>query len=163
VTGDPKYHEQPSVEIPLGHYYQVKVVNRDHCEIGVQLAIDGVDQFHFSEDRKDDGSPRFSAWIVDAKKDVLIRGWHKNAKPGEVFSFLTTRIGGGAVRKLPQVPQGKIGTITVGIALTADINMKGAKGDAMETALGPPVVVKQDVVARKIDKPHEFLSIRYSH
>ena len=67
------------VPIDKGELYEVRVVNNADHEIAVSLSIDGIDQFTFSEDRKADGTPRFSHWIVGPRKDVIIYGWHRTA------------------------------------------------------------------------------------
>ncbi len=160
----------PFVGIDRGEVYEVRVVNDSDHEIAVSLAIDGIDQFTFSEDRKPDGTPKFSHWIVGAAKDrkpgeVLIVGWHKTADPSRkdnVLSFLVTEYGKGALGKFPTRAQGKIGTITVGISRSY-VPGPNAPKSASETGFGPPREVKQEVVTRKIDDPHEFITIRYNH
>ena len=101
---------------------------------------------------------------------MLIRGWHKTARPltdedkrqgkGNVLKFLVTNYGEGAASKFPTRAQGKVGTITVGIALSFPPG-SGHKG-ASETGFGPPEEVKQTVVKRDIAAPHEFVTVRYN-
>ncbi|HKI30777.1 MAG TPA: hypothetical protein VKA46_02715 [Gemmataceae bacterium] len=149
------------VPIDKGELYEVRVVNNSDHEIAVSLSIDGIDQFTFSEDRKEEGTPRFSHWIVAPRKDVIIYGWHKTAskkRKDNVLSFLVTEYGKGAASKFPTQSQGKVGTITVGIARS---HPPGTKGGS-ETGFGPPVEVKQEVVRRDIDAPHEFITVRYA-
>ena len=69
-----------------------------------------------------------------------------------------TEYGQGAASKFPTQSQGKVGTITVGIARS---HPPGTKGGS-ETGFGPPVEVKQEPVKRDIDAPHEFISVRYT-
>ena len=159
----------PFVGIERGEVYEVRVVNDSNQEIAVSLAIDGIDQFTFSEDRKPDGTPKFSHWIVGPAKDkkpgeVLIVGWHKTADPSRkdnVLSFLVTEYGKGTSVKFPTRAQGKIGTITVGISRSY-VPGPNAPRSASETGFGPPREVKQEVVKRQIDDPHEFITVRYT-
>jgi hypothetical protein len=164
----------PFVQIEKGELYEVRVLNSSDHEIAVSLALDGIDQFTFSDDRTN-GRPNYSHWIVppckeDKPGEVLIRGWHKTAKPltqenkrqgkGNVLKFLVTNYGEGAVSKFPKQSQGKVGTITVGIALSFPAG-SGNKG-ASETGFGPPEEVKQSVVKRDICASHEFITVRYN-
>jgi hypothetical protein len=179
----------PFVPIDKGEVYEVRVVNRSRQEIAVSLAVDGIDVFAFSDDRvpvtdkdgrevKDSSGKvvtrQLSHFIVDPVKEgrpgeVLIPGWHKTAKgrePGKegvpqknFLSFLVTEYGKGAVSRFPTPSRGKVGTIVVGIALAYP---PGDKGVGVETGFGPPVEVIQEVVERRIDSPHEFVTVRYS-
>jgi hypothetical protein len=164
----------PFVPIEKGELYEVRVVNSSNHEIAVSLALDGIDQFSFTDDRTN-GKPNYSHWIVapckgDKPAELLIRGWHKTAKPlteddkrqgkGNVLKFLVTKHGEGAASKFPTQSQGKVGTITVGIALSFPPG-SGNKG-ASETGFGPPEEVKHEVVKRDISAPHEFVTVRYS-
>ncbi|MBY0458518.1 MAG: hypothetical protein K2V38_14355 [Gemmataceae bacterium] len=173
----------PFVPIDKGEVYEVRVINNSNHEIAVSLAIDGIDQFTFSEDRTDlldasgkqvlgaDGKciqrPKFGHWIVEPCKgdkpgEVLITGWHKTADPkrkDNVMSFLVTEYGKGAASKFPTQAQGKVGLITVGIARSFP---KGTSRSGGETGFGPDRELKQEVVQRTIDPPHEFVTIRYN-
>ncbi len=159
----------PFVGIDQGELYEVRVLNYSQAEIAVALCIDGIDQFTFSEDRKDDkkdGPPRFTHWIVapakgDKPGEVIIKGWHKTANPkrqDNVLSFLVTEYGKGAASQFPTKSQGKVGMIAVAVAAS---HPPGSKGGS-ETGFGPPREVKQEVVKRDIDAPHEFVTIRYA-
>jgi hypothetical protein len=165
----------PFVPIDKGELFEARVLNHSDHEIAVSLALDGIDQFSFTDDRKEDGRPKFSHWIVgacqgDKPGEVLIRGWHKTAKPltdedkrqgkGNVLKFLVTNYGEGAASKFPTQSQGKVGTITVGVALSFPSG-SGNKS-ASEIGFGPPEEVKQEVVKRDIGAPHEFITVRYS-
>lgn len=164
---------EPYVPIEKDEIYQVRALNYSDHEVAVSLAIDGLDQFTFSDDRRADGRPKFTHFIVgpckgDKPGEVLIRGWHKTAKPltdedkrqgkGNELSFLVTEYGKGAASKFPTQSQGKVGTITVGFALS---HPSGTKGGT-ETGFGPPVEVKQEPVKRDIDAPSAFVTVRYN-
>ncbi len=171
----------PFVGIEGGEVYEVRVVNNSDHEIAVSLAIDGIDQFTFSRDRVMkvgekqevqfvpddkplDGRPPYSHYIVRPAGEVLIVGWHKTAdrsRKDNVLSFLVTEYGKGAASKFPTRAQGKIGTITVGISRSYVPGLNVPRS-ASETGFGPPRKVKQEVVTRKIDDPHEFITIRYN-
>jgi hypothetical protein len=155
---NPQFPGVPFVEIAKGHYYQVRVVNRDRkSRLGVFLHLDGIDQFAFSEDRNPDGSPKYKLWVVDPGKDIVIRGYHKNVYPGEVYGFLTTEHGHGAASKFPKLSQGNIGTICVG--LTRE-RARGEKG-ILETLPGDVIPEKQKVTEFRLGDIDEFVTIRY--
>ena len=172
-------------DVHVGEVYEVRVVNFSSHEIAVSLAIDGIDHFTFSEDRTavldDRGKPvagpdskpvqrpKFSHWIVGPAKagkpgEVLILGWHKTADPkrkDNVMSFLVTEYGKGAASKFPTQAQGKVGLITVGISRSfkdGELRPRSAN----ETGFGPDRELKQEVVKRFIDAPHEFVTVRYN-
>ena len=147
------------VGIDIGELYEVRVLNFDECEIGVTLAIDGLDQFHFSEVREGD-RPKYSRWVVAAAKDgtpgeFVIRGWHKDQNT--LRAFAVTGFGEGAASKFPDLTSRKVGTITV----SASRVVQGGKGGS-ETGFGPDIVQPQKEVKRSFDSPHEFISIRYN-
>lgn len=157
------------VTIKQGELYEVRILNGSVQEIGITLTIDGLDVFTFSEDRKDgkkDGPPRFTHWIVPPAQDgkpgeLLLPGWHKTADPkrkDNVFSFLVTEYGQGAVSKFPTRSQGKVGVITVSFAWSYP---KGTARSVGETGFGPARELKQKAVERVFDPPHDFVSVRY--
>ncbi len=154
---DKQFPGLPFVEIPKGHYYQVRVKNNDACRLGIFLHLDGIDQFAFSED-KTDGRPKFKMWVVDAGKEITIEGYHKNLDPGEVFGFLTTEHGKGAASKFPTQSQGKVGTICLGLAREKQPGEKGSQ----ETVPGDVIPFKQKVVEFKLGDINEFVTVRYS-
>lgn len=158
TLNDSQFPGVPFVEIPKGHYYQVRVVNRDKARLGVFLHLDGIDQFAFSEDRNPDGSPKFKIWVVDPGQDLVIRGYHKNVHPGEVFGFLTTEHGKGAASKFPTLSQGKIGTICVGFAREKQPGEKGL----LETVPGDVIPLKQKVTEFRLGEVNEIVTVRYS-
>ena len=155
---DNQFPGLPFVEIPKGHYYQVRVKNNDACRLGIFLHLDGIDQFTFSEDRGPDGKPKFRFWVVDAGKSITIEGYHKNLNPGEVFGFLTTEHGKGAASKFPTQIKAKVGTICVGLTREKQPGEKGGQ----ETVPGDVIPVKQKVVAFKLGEINEFVTVRYS-
>jgi len=172
---------EPFVEIEKDELYEVRALNYSDHEVAVSLVIDGIDQFTFSDDRGEDGRPKYKHYIVDAAKNgnpgqVLINGWHKTAKKltdadrrqgkGNELSFLVTEYGKGAASKFPTQSQGKVGTITVGFAKSYLRRTYGTVGSAApgstETGFGPAVESKQTPVVRTTDDPSAFVTVRYS-
>src|SRR5262249_37026990 len=136
------------------------VRNNSEQEVGVSLAVDGIDVFTFSEDRNDKGEPRFTHFILAPKSETTVVGWHRTIDPkrkGNYLSFLVTDYGQGAAAKFPAQRQGKAGTITVWFANSSPSGRSGS-----ETGFGPPREVKQTAVKRSFDPPHDFVTIRYN-
>ncbi|QVL34011.1 hypothetical protein KIH39_08925 [Telmatocola sphagniphila] len=149
------------VDIAKSEFYQVRVINRSNKEVAVAMAIDGVDEFTFSDVKKPDGRPKYSHWIIEPKgqpnAEVTIKGWHKDLNT--LLSFVVTDLGKGAASRFPTKTFGKVGTISLAFSTTFDA--QSSRG-GVETGFGPPIEVKQKEVHRKIDTaPHEFLTIRY--
>jgi hypothetical protein len=151
---------QAFVDIKVGELYEVRVRNNSDQEVGLALAVDGIDSFTFSEDRNDKGDPRFTHHILAPKSETTIVGWHRTVDPkrkDNFLSFLVTEYGQGAASKFPAKSQGKVGTITVSIANSFPPGRSGS-----ETGFGPPREVKQTAVKRSFDPPHDFVTIRYN-
>lgn len=157
----------PFVPVGIGEVYEIIVRNASNEELAIALAIDGIDQFTFSDDRSQaTGIPLFSHWIVRPGSTLPIIGWHKTASGRTVDNvrrFLVTTYGDGASQFVPHPDKSKVGVIHVAISRSHPQSDRGkARGDA-ETGFGPPAEVRQQVVRRTIDPPHEFIAIRYSH
>jgi hypothetical protein len=153
---------QAFVPIAQNEVYEVRAVNRSPHEVAVALAVDGIDQFTFSDDKKPKtGLPKFSYFIVGPGKEVIIPGWHKTADPNRkdnFLSFLVTEHGKGAASMFPTKAQGKVGLIAVSFAHSFP---RGTARSAGETGFGPPVAAKQEPTERVVDPAHDFVTIRY--
>lgn len=152
------------VAVERDEVYEVKVANNSDHEVAVGLTIDGIDQFHFTEERNDKGAPRFTHWIMPAKTELPIVGWHKTADPtrtDNVLSFLVTGYGEGAVSKAGAA-RGKVGVLHVSFAQCRPLAPGGRSKSGNETGFGAPREVKQKVVSYEIDPPHEFVAVRYT-
>ena len=153
----------PMVPVTIGETYGVRIHNTSNEEIAVALKIDGLDQFTFSTDRHTKtGRPRFSNWIVRANSSFTIKGWHLTSEKGEknIAPFLVTKYGEGA-SQFAAVDREKNGVLTVAISRSHDMSSGSSRSNS-ETGFGPPIRQDQKVLKRKIDPPHEFLSIRYA-
>lgn len=149
------------VDLRPGELYEVRLHNRSKDEVAVTLSVDGLDVFTFSDDRNDEGQPRFTHFILAANASLTLVGWHKTVDPerkDNFLSFLVTEYGQGAVSQFSPQARGKVGVIAVSFAHCFP---PGARAGG-ETGFGPPREVKQEVIRRKIDPPHDFVSIRYN-
>ena len=121
VGGNPRAAENKDglafVSIRRGEEYAVRLINESPHETAVQLRIDGLSMFAFSETRhKDDtqkGEPLYTAIILPPKKDgkpgeAVIRGWHVNNKATD--KFVVTEYAKSAAASLNHTAN--LGTIT---------------------------------------------------
>ena len=162
------------VNIDKSEIYELRLHNNDpQFDAAASVTIDGVDVFHFAEDRKPDGSPKFSHWIIPAKQATPVIGWFVTATPGaakNVMRFQVVSIGEGAASKV-NAPAGKRGVITVTFAAAAtkdhpkDLPADEGPGRSAggETGFGPGEKVGIKVVERSIGAVREVISIRYNH
>ncbi len=159
------------VEINREELYEVKVANRSGRETAVAVSIDGIDMFHFSNDKNDRGEPQFSHFILPPKgtpgAELPIVGWHKSVSGKDNFlSFLVTEYGKGAAsqeeKKTGLSAEGKVGVIHVQFAHCKPLPEGAKSAPGNETGFGPPREVKQKPVQYEIDPPHDFVTIRYT-
>ncbi|MCA9052381.1 MAG: hypothetical protein KDA75_01025 [Planctomycetaceae bacterium] len=156
----------PYVEIKSGQVYAVKIYNNSPHDSAVRLLIDGLSVFSFSDVRDaQTGKPKYSVYIVDAKSEATLKGWHKTND--HVESFLVTGYDNSAAAKLGHTEN--LGTITVTFSAAwpkgsppppDEFTSKSAGGNA--TGFGPPVEHKVEEVQRDIGRVRASLSIRYT-
>jgi hypothetical protein len=101
-----------SDRIKRGETYAVRLINDTEQEMAVQLSIDGLSVFQFSELRHKEGpkmgQPLYSSVIVGPHKNVLIRGWHRTNERSD--ELLVTEYAKTAAASVLQ--PANIGTIT---------------------------------------------------
>lgn len=135
---------QPFVPLFKGEVVQVRVLNYSSREIGVSMKLDGVDQFALSRIRKPmidhNGNvlrdmmtgntltePRYRAFLVDPSKngvpgETILTGWHINDTISEEFEQVA--LGNGVRSLFPELVNGPVGVITVGISDTHPKNFE---------------------------------------
>ncbi len=159
------------VDVKRGEVYEVRIYNRSPDEVAVRLFVDGLDMFHFSDDRdgRDPAQPKFAYLIVPPAKDgnpgvETIAGWHKSIKGTENFrAFLVTEYGKGAASKEGIPASGPVGVIQVQFSRCYPGLAGGRRRSAgNETGFGPPREVGQTEVAREVEPPIDLVSVRYS-
>ena len=164
------------VSIRRGELYSVRLINDSSLEAAVQLRIDGLSMFAFSDlkqtaklpDGKQNprlGEPLYSTVIVPAKSSAVIPGWHRTNDKTD--SFKVTAYADSAAATLNHTAN--IGTITAtfqaawpeGQLAPADEpgKRKGGAGDA--TGFGPPIDVKYQEVRRNLGVIRDTIGVRY--
>ena len=154
VTADDK--GRPFVPINKLDVYGVRLINNSAHEAAVDLQIDGINCFEFSEEKS-------QYWIIDAGKHVDIIGWHKNNKKSlefKVVDFPET-----AAAKLNIKPSATIGLITACFsaswATDAGRPADEPKVDGRGTGFGSEIEVKTEQVKRTIGQVRDTISVRY--
>lgn len=170
---------RPLVGINRGETYAVKLYNRNPHEVAVQLLIDGISMFAFSDSEfwLATGEPRYSVVILPAARGsepgtVILQGWHRNNQPGGQDQFVVTEYSKSAAGKLMKVQD--LGTITAtfqacwdqdqsippAIADTEPGRRRGGLGDA--TGFGAPIGEGFREVQRAFGVIRESISVRYT-
>jgi len=159
------------VKIDRGERYAVRLINDSDLEMAVNLSIDGLNVFTFSELRYQDGEkkgqPLYSVWIVPAKSSVVIYGWHRNNEDSDDFQVMEYAKTAAATIG----HKANIGTITASFAAAWPEGEKPPqdepgrrKGTTLGdgTGFGPSRKVKVTGVKRTIGAIRSSVSVRYS-
>jgi len=159
------------VEIQRGESYAVRLINDSDVEAAVQLRIDGLSMFAFSEIRFQEGprrgQPRYTVVFVPAHKSFVVPGWHVNNDKSD--QFLVTQYAESAAARLQQTAD--IGTLSAvfqaaweqGSTPPADEpgkNRGPGSGDA--TGFGQRVDQKYKEVKRELGVIRDSISVRYT-
>ena len=154
---------QAFVEIARDELYEIRLYNRSKLPVAASITVDGLDIFHFSQDRMANGRPRFSHLIISPGTTDTVVGWHHSLEGTKNFiSFLVTAYGEGAASKEAGSARGKVGVIHVQFSNCKPLGEGERSAAGNETGFGPPREVKQKPVRFEIKPPHDFVSIRYS-
>ena len=159
------------VKVDQGEVYEIRLYNASPDEVAARIFIDGLDVFHFSDNRdpKDPSRPRYSHFIVPGAKggkEVVeaIPGWHKALTGQDNFlSFLVTAYGQGAASKEGVSASGPVGVIQVQFSKTKHLPPDALpRSAANETGFGPPRHLEQAELRREVEPAIDFVSIRYT-
>lgn len=155
---------RPFVELHGDDIYAVRLINNSKHSAAVDLRVDGVSSFAFS----DTGS---EFWIVDPGKHVDIKGWHRSNDNTTEFKVVDD-FADSAGAKLNLKPSAATGLITAAFRAAW---AKSAKPPADEiqladlggreraaTGFGKDVVVRTKQVSLVIGEPRDIISVRYS-
>lgn len=174
----------PFVSIQRSEEYAVRLINESPHEAAVQLHIDGLSMFQFSEMRqpekvKDDkgnlipnprkGDPLYSAVILPPMKDgkpgeAIIRGWHVSNK--DTDKFVVTEYAKSAAGTLNHTAN--VGTITATFQAAWETTppldepgkRRGGMGDA--TGRGDRIGQEYKEVLRHFGVIRDSVSVRYT-
>jgi hypothetical protein len=150
------------IPINRDEVYEPRIHNNSDADVAIFASIDGVDVFHFSSERNEDGRSKYTSFIIPKNSSGPIPGWfQKLATPNNYLSFLVTGYGQGAITKAGLKSRGKVGIIHVQFSSCYKLGPGQHARSGNETGFGPPKSVQQKAVRYEIEAPHEFVSIRY--
>ena len=89
-----------------GDTFAVRLVNNSTTDVGVELTIDGLNSFRFSENVQ---FKRAGRWIIRAGTGGKINGWHKQGQT--FYEFVVVPVPESALAELGE-PTSSVGTIT---------------------------------------------------
>ncbi len=77
------------VDLRQREEYSILIHNHSNHEVAVELKIDGLNSFHFSEPSfRADGSPRYTYWIAHARScKTEVVGWYKTNRRSSRFEI----------------------------------------------------------------------------
>jgi hypothetical protein len=102
------------VRIRRGEVFAVRLINNSSAEVAVELHLDGINMFAFSEVRDEDDRPKYSRLILAPRGSYLVKGWYRTNNWSEEFQV--TRYSRSAVAELGQ-STAKVGTISASFAV----------------------------------------------
>ncbi len=159
------------VSIVRGETYAVRLYNDSDLEMAVQLKIDGLSMYAFSELRQIEGprngEPRYTAVIVAPHKSVTIPGWHVTNEKTD--KFLVTEYAKSAAGGLNHTAN--LGTITASFQASWPEGEPAPKdepgrargtGSGDATGFGPRIDQKYQEVKRNMGVIREVISVRYT-
>jgi hypothetical protein len=157
------------VPIRRGEAYAVRLINDSEYDAAVQLRIDGLSVFTFSELRHTDGpqkgEPGYTVMLVPAKKSAIIPGWHiTNEKTDR---FLVTAYAKSASANLK--PTAAVGTISATFQAAwektpppDEPGKKKSPGSGDATGRGPRIDKKYEEVTRQLGVIRDEIAVRYT-
>lgn len=161
---EPDSKGRPFVGLENDDVYGVRLINNSALKAAVDLRIDGVNTFAFSETKSE-------FWIIDPHSHVDIIGWHKNNEKSTEFKVVED-FEDSAAAKLHLKPSASIGLITAAFRAAWE---KGAKPPADEqmladlggrersaTGFGKDVGFRTQQVSLVIGQARDIISVRYN-
>ncbi len=89
VEGQPRvpgaFAKGPKVTLQKKDVFTIRLHNNTDYDAAATVTLDGVDSFHFCEDRKPDGSPKLRFRLIPAHSVRDVVGWFINQKTAREF------------------------------------------------------------------------------
>jgi len=152
ATQDSKQHSY--VGIAENEVYAVRLINDSDHDAAVNLSIDGINSFQFSKTKS-------TYWIVPAKSNLLIKGWHKNSSMSNGFKGTGYTEPAAALLKLKPSPS--IGQISAAFsaAWSDDTGRPRDESQSRCDGFGVESMIGSDPVERKIGHVRDSIIVRY--
>lgn len=171
VNGEPcQLRQEHGTAVALlnkGDEYAVRLINDTGSDAAVELLIDGLNMFHFSELRKagPGNAPRYSHLLIAGGGEVVIPGWHsdnKNSNKFEITGFPESALQqvldrGGLVPEKEKLQ----GNITARFCEAWHPDKKPIAYDPVFTGIGVRVEQNYREVKRHFGPVADVLIIRY--
>jgi hypothetical protein len=156
-------NDNPFVELATDAKYAVRLINRSNVSAAVDLRVDGVSSFRFS-----DTGAEF--WIIEPKSSVDVLGWHRSNDKTVEFRVVSSFKDSAAFQV--NLSENETGLITAafraawepGSAPPADEPGLVAENGARErkaTGFGDEIKFQTRQVNLIIGAPRDILSVRY--
>ncbi len=149
--------EKPFVPLQQSSIYGVRLINNSAHEAAVDLRIDGVNAFAFSQGKS-------TYWIVPPQAHVDILGWHRTNEVITEFKVVGN-FPDTAAAKLNLKPSGNIGLISVSFSASWENDSKRPSDEpelkGRGTGFGNDVNSKSEQVERTIGQSRDTISVRY--
>ena len=153
--------EFPFVPIDKQEVYAVRLINESAHDAAVNLTIDGISVFQFSESH-----PKPGFWIVPAGSQskpgtTLVRGWDKNEH--KTIEFKVTDFPETAAARLKIQPNTKIGQITAqfSAAWKEDEAKPADEPTTRGTGFGDEIEDNKKTVRRHVGNVRATIIVRY--
>lgn len=149
---------QAVVSVDMDEIYAVRLINRSSYDAAIELSVDGLNMFTFSENQ------RYRYMIVASKREAIIRGWHRTNQRADAFKV--TEYSQSAAAETLSSKGASVGTITAifraawepGDSPPPD---EPARGPDAATGFGPPRKTDLKEVTRIIGAERASVSVRY--
>lgn len=156
--------KQPRIQLQKDDVYVIRIHNRSAEEIAATVSIDGLSSFHFcdSSARDSAGHRLFNHYLIAPKTDSDISGWFLRLEgPDNYRAFHVMGYADSAAGQLGVFPSDEIGVIHVQISKTAVAVKPPNESKSIATGLGAKLTIQQKQSDRRIEAPHEFITVRY--
>jgi hypothetical protein len=155
---------QPFVQIHDTEVYAIRLTNNAPYDVAIDLRIDGVNCFAFSEEP-------LRYWILPPGQPMTVMGWHRNGAIMTEFKVVSESPQSAAAR-LNLIPSAGHGLITAtihaawpkGAAPPDDeprLPVEEARRGKPTTGFGQNLNVKTAEVEREIGAPRDLIWVRY--
>jgi hypothetical protein len=158
------------IDMKAEEVYKVTFFNDSDTVVGVNLALDGLNRFHFasSSNRDKDGDPKYFYEVVQAKKSFTVPGWYIDDSTVRDFKLQEIPAGGDISKAIGPRSRASIGLISIHVhkqsVKSNNVNGQIAKEkSAIQTGIGD--AAKENTGASSLKFNDEMVgsfSIRYS-
>lgn len=151
----------PFVDVGINDVYAVRLINESPHEAAVNLTVDGINVFRFSE-----SNPKPTFWIVPPESKhqpgvTNVLGWDKNAH--KTIEFQRTEYPQSAAARLKIEPNPMIGQITAQFSASwqHDDQKPADEPTTRGTGFGDEIVDRKETVKRFVGNVRATIVVRY--